>query len=132
MNNIDKEKQEKEKQIVFDVWNLHIVEVNGFLSIISRLCTFSPVVADILGTCTVILTIILIVRLIMLKKGRITPRYRPHQIIVTGFVLLFNAIVRVFVDSDSPSAKYLLIIAVLAFAFYAWKELWKGEIRKDK
>lgn len=132
MNNIDKEKQEKEKQIVADVWNLHIIEVSLFLNIISKLCSFSPVVADILGTCTVILTIILIVRLIMLKKGRITPRYRPHQIIVTGFVLFFNAIVRVFVDSDSPSAKYLLIIAVLAFAFYAWKELWKGEIRRGK
>ena len=43
MNTIDKEKQEKEKQIVADVWNLHIIEVSLFLNIISKLCSFSPV-----------------------------------------------------------------------------------------
>ena len=129
---IDKEFQEKQQQIVLDVWQLHILEAMVFLNLFSHHCSLKPVVSGVIDTCEALLILLFITRLIMLWKGKIKPRYEPHQIIVTGFIILFNALVRLFVDWSDVFSKFALGFALLAFASYFFRILWKGEIKKDK
>ncbi|MBQ8022258.1 MAG: hypothetical protein IJ255_06195 [Bacteroidales bacterium] len=126
------DRKEREKQVCLDVWQLHIVEWGVFLDILLRLCPLPEAVSDILGLGRFILFVVFVFRFVALWKGKMKPRYEPQQLFVTAFVILFNVLVRLFFGKEAIIDGLFFTAALLAFGFYLWKILWKGEIRKKE